>query len=408
MDNQENNPLQAILVGGAPNAGKSLLTYHLSQKLREHQVPHYVLRANPDGEGDWYIRSSNPEIVRQLRTQAHRQWSDPFRQQVSKAIRNRRLPLIVDIGGCPREEDTGILLACTHSLLLLKDGEEKANQVWRSFTSRTGLTRFAELHSDRENPSVLTAPEPVITGRLGNLNHLVSPSCEVFEALVCRIEKLFGSFSEVDLERMHIGNAPADTYLIHLGRYLRRLAPAGQKDWTPSLRKRLIQEISPHDPLEPLEPLALYGRGPNWLYGTLALHSDLNKPFYQFDPRFEKGWITPLNFAVGNSSRTPQETITLKEDANDDAWMLTILLNYGYIDYESEAKDLIFPEPPDGKGVIINGKLPLWLYTSLARFYARYPNVPWIAFNYADDNRAFVISSKVADHATGERVPLPV
>ncbi|HEY0756972.1 MAG TPA: hypothetical protein VGD98_23675, partial [Ktedonobacteraceae bacterium] len=158
------NALPAILIGGVPNAGKSVLTYNLTQKLRAQEVPHYVLRANPDGEGDWSMKGWDSENVRLLRKQAHQEWSDTFRELVSQAIRNRRLPLIVDIGGSPREADIPILDACTHTILLLKDGEEQANEKWRYYTERTGLTLFAELRSDLNGTSELTERIPVIRG----------------------------------------------------------------------------------------------------------------------------------------------------------------------------------------------------------------------------------------------------
>ena len=43
----------AVMIGGPPHSGKSVLAYSLSQALRARQVAHYVLRAFPDGEGDW-------------------------------------------------------------------------------------------------------------------------------------------------------------------------------------------------------------------------------------------------------------------------------------------------------------------------------------------------------------------
>jgi CRISPR-associated protein Csx3 len=56
----------AILVGGPPHSGKSVLTYLLSQRLRTAAVEHFVLRACPDGEGDWSYEAP-PATVRLLR-----------------------------------------------------------------------------------------------------------------------------------------------------------------------------------------------------------------------------------------------------------------------------------------------------------------------------------------------------
>jgi len=52
-DTISSKSLPAILIGGPPHAGKSVLTYNLTIALRKLDVPHYVFRASPDGEGDW-------------------------------------------------------------------------------------------------------------------------------------------------------------------------------------------------------------------------------------------------------------------------------------------------------------------------------------------------------------------
>ena len=410
MNNQENKHLPAILIGGAPDAGKSVLTYNLTQKLRSMEIPHYVLRANPDGEGDWFLdggwflEGNDLEAIRELKKRAHRKWSDRFRQLVAKAIQCRQLPLIVDIGGLPREEDTGILLACTHSILLLKDGEEQANETWRSFTKRTSLTPLAELRSSlRKEEAELTAREPVVTGTITGLERpkrFKPLHDEVLEVLFERIKKLFLTLSDTEREKLHLGTAPTESFPVHLLRYLRRLAP-GQKDWFPDLIDPLLSELSAQQ-----APLALYERAPNWLYGLLALHGDLHQPLYQFDPRF--GWVTAPELHASPSVQTPQEIIDLEvNDKRKGVWMLTVLLKDGYVDYETDAEDLIFPDPPSNCGVIINGKLPLWLFTSLARFYAR-RNVPWIALNYARETQAYIIYSQVEEYVLGDTVSLPI
>ncbi|GCF10230.1 hypothetical protein KDI_37940 [Dictyobacter arantiisoli] len=37
------NPLPAILIGGPPHAGKSVLFYSLTHALRERNIPHHVI-----------------------------------------------------------------------------------------------------------------------------------------------------------------------------------------------------------------------------------------------------------------------------------------------------------------------------------------------------------------------------
>jgi len=43
----------AVAICGPPHSDKSVLAYTLSRALRTRQIAHYVLRAFPDGEGDW-------------------------------------------------------------------------------------------------------------------------------------------------------------------------------------------------------------------------------------------------------------------------------------------------------------------------------------------------------------------
>ncbi len=47
------NRLPTLLIGGPPNAGKSVLFHSLSSALHRQNIRHYALRACPDGEGNW-------------------------------------------------------------------------------------------------------------------------------------------------------------------------------------------------------------------------------------------------------------------------------------------------------------------------------------------------------------------
>ncbi len=69
------DPLPAILIGGPPNAGKSVLLYNLTQALYERGVRHHILRACPDGEGN-YFQEGHPVTVSSLRESNKRAWSE--------------------------------------------------------------------------------------------------------------------------------------------------------------------------------------------------------------------------------------------------------------------------------------------------------------------------------------------
>lgn len=56
----------AILIGGPPHSGKSVLVYSLTQALRARGVVHYALRACPDGEGD-FSNETDQAVIRLVR-----------------------------------------------------------------------------------------------------------------------------------------------------------------------------------------------------------------------------------------------------------------------------------------------------------------------------------------------------
>lgn len=385
------NLLPAILIGGAPDAGKSALTHNLARKLRELDVPHYVFRASRDGEGDWFFEG-DPEYVRQIRVSVRGKWPDTFIQFVCQTIKNRLMPLIVDIGGLPTERDNPIFHACTHSILLLKDEEKEATQTWHDFTTSNGLTPLAELRSQLSGHSKLTAREPVLMGTIVGLERRQRAYGPAFNALVERICELF---EYPELERLHLDAAKTED-VVHLDQRLEAL-DHGANEWTPDLLEPLLAEVSTQT------ELSVYGRGPAWVYGALALHAK-TKPFHQFDPCLN--WVEPPSLRSGTLEQPAESLVYIEEPKlQGDAYILTIRLTHYYIDY-TEKEQLAFPDLSPDHGVIVSGKLPLWLFTALARFYAD-RDVPWIALHDARKNKAaFVIYSRVETHTIGDRLPM--
>src|SRR2546429_1808479 len=92
----------ALLIGGPPHAGKSVLFHRLTQALRERNIRHHALRACPDGEGNW-SQESDQQLVEQIR--ASGKWSAPFIAHLSEDLEHRCLPLLVDVGGKPKSSE---------------------------------------------------------------------------------------------------------------------------------------------------------------------------------------------------------------------------------------------------------------------------------------------------------------
>lgn len=77
-------------------------------------LAYYVLRACPDGEGNWF-QGSRAATVHHLRYKV--EFTPDFVELVVQFINRRRLPFLVDIGGRPTLEQEAIAAACTHALL---------------------------------------------------------------------------------------------------------------------------------------------------------------------------------------------------------------------------------------------------------------------------------------------------
>lgn len=401
MDNTERtadsiitaNPLPAILIGGPPKAGKSVLTYNLTRELRRYDIPHYVFRANPDIEGDWYLKG-DLETVDQIvgKVRAYRKWTDIFRAFVCRDLAHRHLPLIVDLGGLPNDADTCIFQVCTHSILLLKDEKPETTPTWLRYTKQHGLTPIAELHSKQQGESTLTAENPIITGTITGLEPGARIHNSAFDALLERVKQLFGSYSAAELEQFHVETAPLEC-VVHLPQRLHTFAP-DTDEWSADMLAPLLRDLPPQT------AMAVYGRAPNWVYSALAIHAG-TQLFHQFDARL--GWVTAPALRASTAEQVKQPFMFIEPEHYNDTFVVLIHPTYNYLDHR-DASELMFPEPPPQHGVIVTGKLPLWLFTALARFYAQ-RDVPWIALNDAHDNRPVVIYSQVASHPIGQILP---
>ncbi len=380
------NPLPAVLIGGPPQAGKSVLTYSLTQALRKRHIDHYVIRACPDGEGDW-SQEIDREAVRLIRIKGR--WRPEFVRSVCYALERRHFPLLVDMGGRPEEWQTDILSSCTHSLLLLRPDEEASSLFWQRLVQKNNLLPLARLTSLQQGTSIITSCAPVIEGTLVGLNRHSLAQGALFEKLVERIDTLFTSYSSEELRQSYFTTAPAP--VVDLDALLHQHAPQSER-WEPQMLPALLAEIPR------ATPLAVYGRGTNWLYGALVEHTGPHA-FYQFDPRL--GWVTPPRLLLGSVPSTQALSIEVKQYA--DVALLSVRLLDDYLDY-AEGDALIFPPLSPEGGIILSGKLPLWLVTALVHLYSTCTDVPWVACYSPQLQQAVVVASRVEIHTPGDLI----
>lgn len=370
--------LPAIAIGGPPHSGKSVLTYSLTQLLREQKIAHYVLRACPDGEGDWSHEAA-PDTVRAIRQKG--KFTPTFIENVCTALRERHLPLLVDVGGEPTVADEAIFRQCTHIILLsaTTDGMEK----WRTFANRLNLPIIAELESVLEGEDAIVALHPLLRGCISGLKRGALVNGELIYHLAGVVRPLFTRRPE-ELYQAHLAAAPAEL-AVDLDRMAATLGLKQGGSWRPAEIPAVL------DYLPAQTPLAVYGRGPNWLYAALALHI-WPADFYQFDARL--GWVKPACLTLSEKEQlTPAEKsplLTCTPIAEPHYTRLLVQIPDTYLDYEA-IQGCVIPRLPLTKGIVCDGKIPHWLLCGLVQAYGE---AAWLAVYQPQAGDVVVLSRR--------------
>jgi len=378
--------LPAILIGGPPHSGKSVLTYCLSQALRRAKVDHYVIRAFPDGEGDW-ANQIDQGLVRRIRVKGTMTtaWAD----RIKADIRRRHLPLLVDVGGLPRAWQETIFALCTGAILLTPD--QASLKTWQQIMQRQGVPVLAELRSQLTGQARLQSREPILRGVITGLERGQTTQDQTFSALLDLLRIHLYYPADV-LRRRHVAQAPAGSTVLELAALAETLA-IGPK-WQPEHLADLLDYFSTHT------PLGLYDRGPNWLYAALALHT-FPAPFYQFDPRL--GWVEPPQLQAGPVPANSPLQVTVHPQAGYH--QLDLAISDDHLDF-AEAGALILPNLPPEQGLILNARVPHWLTTAIVRHYAA---LPWLAVHQpplAAKPSAVVVASQTGQPQIGTLQPV--
>jgi hypothetical protein len=105
---------------------------------------------------------------------------------------------------------------------------------------------------------------------------------QLLARLAWNLKTLFG-LAAVDLPAYHYTLAPTEL-VVDLTRMKKAVQAIPSERWRPADLPAALAY------LPAATPLALYGRGPNWLYAALTIHA-WPAPCYQFDARL--GWVEP-------------------------------------------------------------------------------------------------------------------
>ncbi len=392
--------LPAVLIGGPPHAGKSVLLYNLTQALYERGIHHHALRACPDGEGNWF-QEGNPQTVSTIRDANKGSWSSEFIERMSGNLEHRCLPFLVDMGGHPRETELPLFHQCTHAVLLLRTDMPDSTQIWNYMVTKANLTSLAHLYSSQEGLSTLTTSASVLEGTITGLERQSRSVREnpVFLALVERVAALFRTYTTQDMQQFFLRQAQTKIVL-DLPEALRAYTTSSIQ-WQPEMLTPFLASVPRNT------PLSVHDWGPNWLYAALAAHAG-QQAFYQFDPKLS-GWIQPVRVYINEK---PSTDVIVDKRETPDATVLSFSFPLGRLEYY-QPDPLAFPPVSSEQGVIFDGPLPYWLLTALVRLYQQ-AGVAWIAPHHAQQSVqgqkkiAIVAYSRVATHHTGDLLDLPV
>ena len=247
---------------------------------------------------------------------------------------------------------------------------------------------MADLVSELHGIPTLEERDPILRGTLTGLQRGSLIQGEPFDNLVASLISLFHTTTS-ELSQEHLSKARTELVL-NLPQLSGTLAP-GQLNWTPEMLPLMLREVPAQT------PLSVYGRAAHWVYTALALHTS-PAPFYQFDARL--GWLEPLPMQYG-SGINPE--IVFEAEEHEQFAILHSTLRTHNLDY-IQSSHLSVPPLSLKKGLVISGKLPLWLASSLALFYQQ-AGIPWIAGYYPQKQGAVVVFSHLSMYALGDLIP---
>ena len=289
------NLLPAVLVGGPPHAGKSVMFYHLSQALRERNIDHHAIRACPDGEGNWF-HEGDPTLVNNIRLKLTGEWPAEFVQRMCQDLDHRCLPFLIDMGGHPRDSQISLFRLCTHSILLLRSDLPEYTELWERLVAEGNLLPLARLISQQAGISTITCSSPLLEGTLTGLDRHAPDAGkgDLFDALVDRVAALFSSYNPQDLTKISLEQAPTEIVL-NLNEALSTFTTTSKR-WEIGMLQPFLESLPAQT------PLSIYGIAPSWLYAALAAYGD-PQLLYLFDPKI--GWLQPAQVSLGEA-RSPE------------------------------------------------------------------------------------------------------
>jgi CRISPR-associated protein Csx3 len=170
-------PGAALLIGGPPDSGKSILANLLRRAVsQQFNCRTYLHRANWDGEGNWTHETPDRQQVKQLiagydiklhrHPKADRLLPKYFQNHARSTANIRELMdlTIVDVGGVPQLEKLPVIAQCTHYLVISCSFDRV--EEWHSFC-QPKLQPIAIIHTQLEAECCILQTHPVLEIAIG-------------------------------------------------------------------------------------------------------------------------------------------------------------------------------------------------------------------------------------------------
>ncbi len=360
----------------------------LTKRLVQMGVSHYLLRAAPDGEGNWF-QEEYSSLARAIRSEKKNQYTPEFIAHMLQAIENRLVPLLVDIGGKPQGQQLDILRSCTHFILLYRTPEEL--HEWQQRISGMSLQPIAVIKSVLEGEDYAYTQQPVLQGVICGLDRAKESrkSGLMVDFLLGRIANIC-KYDQTELEARHLPKSPLPVRLERELAQSLNIQPNAQGfTWAAADLKRLPEVVSPG------QPLGIYGRGPVWLVAALAVIAQPAEAAL-FDVRY--GWLPLQPLPLRASCSSP--SLQFEWRAFSPGQWLEIHLTTGIL----EPEDACAPENShQNAGLVISGKLPRWYFARLSRHFA--PLRPWVGIFSPQLAQIIIVAGSQPGFQLGDALP---
>jgi CRISPR-associated protein Csx3 len=311
-----------------------------------------LLRAAPDGEGDWAYQC--PDEVRMHQRRKGVYTADLIADLLA-AIRRRSLPMLVDIGGQPRDTQFRLFDACTHSIHLWREDDDRHR--WATWLEERSLIPIASLQTRLTPPDCIEPGAGPLRGVITGLARADPQPGPLFERVLEYVQGIC-SYPPEALEAEHLRQAPAGVPQLTVTQLADEIGirQAEQKLWwTPAHLDLALAWLPPG------QPLAFYGPGPLWLYAGIAARVAPAR-FYVFDARFY-GWM-PLPPVLLNSQQANAGfTLAVLETPAEICLRFDLLPQHHVLHPRPIHVPPLSPDVP----IVLDGKMPTWVIAALAQ-----------------------------------------